>query len=147
MQMNFPSALVGAASLGVVLLTVSTFQAPTGSSPARQLFSTLGITIDGPVQVEGIPAPNQIMRVVEGTPLTVPVGKIFVAVSLGSLKGGSHTTELHFDSAKVFQVTTSGALAELPRPYIAAGPGTVVEPMFGDGDPDDAEVWGYLGDA
>ena len=39
-------------------------------------------TFRGPIQVEGIPTPAQMMRVVGGTPFTVPAGKLFVATGV-----------------------------------------------------------------
>jgi len=96
------SALVGAASLGVVLLTVSAFQAPSGKSPAQHLFSTLGLTINGPVQIEGIPTPSQMVRVVEGMAFTVPHGKVLVVTGLGVVTPATTSSAYAtFDGAQV----------------------------------------------
>ena len=78
------SALAGCAILGLVLLVAGAVQVP--GSARQSPFGAIGITVDGTVQVEGIPTPSQMMRVVEGTPFTVPSGKAFVATGVAANK-------------------------------------------------------------
>lgn len=122
------------------------------------LFATLalaslgaqGITVtplNPPVVVSGIPTPSQLTRVHESLPLTVPHGKVFVAVSMGTQKSGSYQTEVHIDGSLVYRrLSANGDLRELPPPYVAAGPGSIVEVMGGDSELTDALLWGYLAD-
>ena len=54
------------------------------ANPTASPLTALGLKISEPIQVEGIPTPQQMMRVVEGTPFIVPAGKRFVVTGLGS---------------------------------------------------------------
>ena len=69
-SINIPSALGGAALLGLVLLVTSSAQAVHHSSQV--------VRIKGPVQVIGMPAARDTVNIREGTPFTVPPGKILV---------------------------------------------------------------------
>jgi hypothetical protein len=72
MRINPLSALLGAVSLAVVLLTVSALHAPSTTSPAQHLLTSLGVTIDKPVDVNGIPSSGYLVRIPESVPYLVP---------------------------------------------------------------------------
>ena len=143
------SALVGAASLGVALLTVSAFQVSVAKKPTQQLLAGLGITIDGPVQIEGVPTPSQMMRIVEGSPFTVPPGKVFVVTGTAFSSGafGPSDVNVLFDGVSVLNVdgntgSPTGGASAIP-PGVVASEGTVVSvSSVGTG-----VLLGYLADA
>jgi len=155
MKINPFSALVGAASLGVVLLTVSAFQVSVSKSPTQQMLGSLGISIDGPIQVEGIPTPSQMMRVVEGTSYSVPSGKVFVATGLGRAgNDNSDKATLRIDGVPVAQslpaigssndMNDSTTIRSLP-PGMAAKAGQSVS-VETDSSSGGGIVLGYLAD-
>ena len=155
MKLDALSLLVGAASLGVVLLTVSAFQVPVGSSPTTSLWSTVGLTIDGPVQIEGIPTPQQMMRVQEGAAFDVPEGKLFVVTGLGSYSAENDLrVAVRFGSQTVLAATISQAsgagggpaVVSVP-PGMVAGPEENVQATTLQGSGSFAVVLGYLADA
>ena len=86
-QIHPLSALAGAGILGLVLLATSASQAHPTTFPANPF----------PVTVEGIPTPQQMMRVVEGQPFTVPAGKVFVLTGLGKAGSGGQLISFQVD--------------------------------------------------
>ena len=144
------STLLGALALATVLIVAGAMQAPTASGhrAVQSPVMDLGLTIDGSVHVEGIPRPEEMMRIEEGTPFTVPAGKALVLTALGSAQGGSMTTLL-VDGVAEFEkaMTTSptpGSMMFVPAGFrIDAGSVVTVSTGF----PADGRAWGYLVDA
>ncbi len=141
------SALVGAASLGVALLTLSAFQVPVGSSPTRQLVSTLDLTIDGPVQVAGVPAPSQMMRIDEGSVFIVPTGKVFVLTALGTKANNGGSTSFLVDGVELLRASASAPVETTMYPVppglkVDADASITLTNGIGLG-----AAWGYLADA
>ncbi|MEM7305331.1 MAG: hypothetical protein AAF682_01610 [Planctomycetota bacterium] len=148
MKFDALSALVGAGSLAGVLFTVSAFQTPVGSSPIQERWSPIGFTLDGPVQIQGIPAPSQMVRLDEGSVLDVPPGQIFVATGTGTIGAttGINTVDVLFDGNVVFQTNTdvadgAGNTVAIPA-GVSAGAGVAVQ-VNGSGQ---GVLLGYLAD-
>ena len=96
------------------------------------------------ISVKGIPAPAQMLRVVEGHPLVVPPGTRFVATGFGTVQG-ERTADLLFGGQLVLRArldNTTGHIVPIPA-GIAATEGTLVEAH--DNLPaDGAVILGYL---
>lgn len=110
-QASRDEQLIGAGPFALGSILVGAQQAavvesePTEDRP----FAELPLTISGPVEVAGVPTPQQMMRIVEGQPFVVPNGKIFVATGIGAdqiLFSGKFDLRIH---------STIVAEAELPR--------------------------------
>lgn len=142
------SALVGAALLGVVLLTASAVQSP---SPQR-------VAVVNPLSISGLPTPQEAVQIVEGSPLTVPPGKLFVLTALGTHETDSNPpAELYVDNVlevsavsvvnpgTVNNPEASTSIVATP-PGFAVAAGRVVDVRRGDSTPD-GRAWGYLTDA
>ncbi len=93
-------ALCVAIAIAAYLVGASTMEARGPANPNFILH----------VQVEGIPSPQQMMRVVEGTPFTVPDRKVFVVTGVGSPNNDAEDVRLYIDGLQVLQSahTTSG---------------------------------------
>ena len=126
-----------------------------GAGLAAGIFGLVSMTTAPPyhvlhIQTEGVPTPNQMMRVVEGTPFTVPGGKVFVLTGLGESGTGGGTTTLSVDGVpEVSGNLTSSCWPTLPSILpVASGfavqAGSVVE-VTGAGSA--SRAWGYLADA
>ena len=103
-----------------------------------------------PVIVHQPAHPRDFVRIEEGTPYVVPVGRILVVTALGAK--GSHGT-IEFRVNGVFEVVVKGSggewaptVAELPTPGVAAAAGDSVE-VDASGVGSDGRAWGYLVDA
>ena len=80
------------------------------------------------VQVAGIPAPHTMVRIQEGSPYTVPPGKLFVATGLGSTSSSGTDVAIEFDGVPVwFGSLTSNAQTTHAVPAgLVSGPGSTV---------------------
>jgi len=76
------STLIVPAALAAGVLIGGYFTAPAGAQAVG--LASVPIVVRGPVQVEGVPTPQQMMRVKQGTPFTVPAGKLFVVTGVGA---------------------------------------------------------------
>ena len=99
MKNSAPSYIPVLSGIGIVLLCLSLLG-------VTQNVSTFGRS----VRIEGIPAPSQMKRIVEGTPLTVPNDKLFVATGVGRESSGDGNPgsgnvmrfQVQFDNVDVF---------------------------------------------
>ncbi|HEX6885983.1 MAG TPA: hypothetical protein VF530_21595 [Planctomycetota bacterium] len=136
------SAVAGAGLLGLVLLAAAAAQTPVTLQqiPTGQ---------SGQLRVAGIPTPQQMKRVVEGQPFTVPPGSLFVVTGLGQtqiLTGSS--ANLRFDGQVALTCVFSSGLPPLgvvPPGLVAPG-GTLIS-VETPGGGATALVLGYLVDA
>ncbi len=137
------SALAGAALLGLVLLA-------TGAVQTAVPIVKLTRPFPGTIQVEGIPTPQQMMRVAEGQPFTVPTGKLFVVTGLGMAQVvAGYGAHLRFDGQPVVSFYWSGEVATfvpIPPGFVATA-GTVVSADSASGSGTNAVATGYLVDA
>lgn len=79
--MNSRSALIlglCVATAGVLVLTLRDLFAQSPLTPGVR------VAVLNPLEVLGVPSPQQMMRVEEGTPFTVPTGKLLVITGLAS---------------------------------------------------------------
>lgn len=137
------SALAGVGLLGLVLLATGAVQTPGQ-------FQKLGRWFPGPIQVEGIPTPQQMMRIVEGQPFTVPPGKLFVVTGLGlaQLTTG-FGANLRIDGQAILTYHWSSGVSpfgDVP-PGLVASAGSVVSTDTTTPGGVHAVVLGYLADA
>ncbi len=102
-QMHPASALVGlCAALAVFGLTSMV-----------QTTRPIVLELKGPVRVEGIPTPQQMVRVVEGSPFTVPVGKLLVVTGTGATGWNpSSGLSIKFDGVIVLNTRLHSASGE-----------------------------------
>lgn len=146
------SALVGATLLGLGLLSMSAVQSiefvPDTAPGVSQVFISPGT----PLTINGIPTPQQMARVQEGTDLTVPPGKVFVVTGLGSysaendLRVGVRFGAQTVLAATISQLTGSGAgpaVVSVP-PGMVAQSGELVQAVTLQGAGPYAVVLGYL---
>jgi len=135
------SALAGAGLLGLVLLAVGAVQVP-GSAQRIPISNGL-------VRVAGIPTPQQMMRVHEGLPFTVPAGKLFVVTGLGQAQLiTGYAANLRFNGQIILTYSFSSGLSpfgDIP-PGIVAPEGTEVSTDTPGGGTT-AVVLGYLVEA
>ena len=119
---------------------------PRGASTNPDAMVT--INVNKPVKVEGIPRPDQMMRIVNGT-FTVPADKIFVVTGVGTT-GSSGNHNLRINGVFLAQLVTNlsdevATIAPIP-PGMTASAGDVVEALTTSGAAS-AIVLGYLADA
>lgn len=102
----------------------------------------------GPVQVEGVPTPQQMMRVVEGQPFAVPAGKVLVCTGVGRVGNVNAPLDIRFDGSNVLVVwatQSTSQLAAIPQGLVAAS-GVSVS-VFDNGGSQEGVLLGYLADA
>jgi len=119
-RIDHSSALFGATALGLLLLV-------TGAGVKEPQF--LKLPVESTLTIAGVPSPDQMIRVVDGEPMTVPVGKRLVVTGLASLPEPppSQRVGVLFDGEYVIQAgLTDGSIAGIP-PGLVAQSGTVVE--------------------
>ena len=138
------SAVLGAAVLGLVALATSAQRTSEflghGSHPDE-------------IRVLGIPDPRTAVLIREGTPYTVPSGKLLIVTAVGMTNAPSteNRSVLRLDGKEevtTFLTTAAGgsSLVEFPSPGIRAVSGQVVEAdTLSSGN--DGRAWGYLIDA
>ncbi len=135
------SALVGAGVLAVVLLGTSAVQAP--ERPLR-------VRVVGPVEIAA-PAPADYVRIIEGVPYTVPMGRALVVTAIGK-DGGKNSVELSVDGDSVVssfnlnESSESVSMREIPPGLVVQG-GSVVTLDAKTVATPDGRAWGYLVDA
>jgi len=97
--------------------------------------------------VRGLPRPTEMMRIVKGTPLTVPAGKRFVVTGLGTTQS-ERTADIQIDGHLALRArldNTTGYVVPVPA-GITATEGKTIEVL--DNNPTGAAVLlGYLTDA
>ena len=132
-----------------------------GAGLVAGIFGLVSITTAPPpyhvfhIQIEGVPTPNQMMRVVEGVPFTVPEGKLFVVAEAASRGSGTDSTNrkdsfIEFDGEVVYAVrlSTGDGYPSHPVVGLVAPAGTVVSVREeNDLGTDQGLVLGYLADA
>lgn len=153
LRVHVPSALIGAASLGLVLLATGAQHVLKDPSPKTL---KLPVQAEQTLRVKGIPAPDQMTRVVEGAPFVVPQGKVFVATGTAMNKEVQPgRAQVYFDGEPVYYrqwwnvVSGTGVLgteAGIP-PGLVAPADTVVSVEANLGGPFKASLLGYLADA
>jgi hypothetical protein len=135
------SALAGAGLLGLALIASGAVQVPGNVQPI--------LLSNGMVRVAGIPTPQQMMRVHEGQPFTVPPGKLFVVTGLGQAQLiTGYAANLRFNGQIILTYNFSSGLSpfgDIP-PGLAAPAGTVVSTDTPGGGTT-AVTLGYLVDA
>ncbi|GJM22523.1 MAG: hypothetical protein DHS20C15_24380 [Planctomycetota bacterium] len=119
---SFAWPFLAAVLVAIATLMLFSSMAPQGVfGPRPQVagpqYPVLGL-IGGHATIAGIPAPSQMHRVVEGSPFTVPAGKLFVVTGLGST---GYT--LQATSSKRVQAFVNGtpALAALMTDWAGGG--------------------------
>lgn len=115
-----------------------------------------GITLIGPagltgpsttVNVHGIPRPDQMMWLKEGTLYTVPTGKIFVCTGLGYFGITSGTTlGVQINSIEVLRIQAKETVTPIP-PGLVATAGQTIECWESPGAGQFGILMGYLADA
>ena len=133
-QLHPRSLLVGIVLGAIALLTMSQSLAPSTAT----------------VRVQYMPHPRDMVQIEEGTPFTVPSGRILVVTGLGSndytLTG---ETRLSVNSAIELTQPTNGGSYETPTVRavpvgFSAKPGDVVSVDSSSGSA--GRAWGYLAD-
>ena len=136
------SALIGAAIVCLTMLTVGAVTVQ-GSSSTRDVSA---------IENVNEPHPRDFVRIDEGTPYTVPTGKILVITGCGALDGnGSRRGQIQFNGIPIVGFTLAGVNFGASSPVVtfstgfAAPSGTVVSLAHNAWDP--ILCWGYLVDA
>lgn len=150
-HVHVPSALAGAALLGLVVVAVGAVQAGALPAPVAAAVAPAHVVIDNPISVVGVPAPSDMVQIAEGTPFIVPPGKVFVLTALGVSDeiGGIASVRFFIDGhAETAAQIAGGTLAGGPMvtpfpPGLSAGEGKTltVGPIAGGIE---ARAWGYL---
>jgi hypothetical protein len=146
MKLHFPSALLALGLVGLVAFLSSQ------ASPPPALLNPASI------RVEYMPHPRDYVQIKEGTPYTVPGGKIFVLTALGS-HNSQGEAYLQIDGVEELRVRCEqfvfgaggspiplGEGISMKRTPIGltAHAGSVITILAGNGKPDDCRAWGYL---
>ena len=149
MKIDVRSTIAGAGLVAGIFGLVSMMQAPTHLPP---------------FQILGVPTPQQMMRVVEGQPFTVPHGKLFVATGCGfttqqvPFAGDQMAFEISFSGVNVFALSgrwsanqglADGDGLSIPPGLVASTGMLVAVDGLWDGDEADLTgvLLGYLADA
>lgn len=140
------SLLVGAAALGGVLSLVSAVQAPasTGAATARAV-SQVPLTITNAIEVKGVPVPENMVQIKEGTPYVVPAGRMFVVTALGSSYGAAQQGWLNVNGQTELLVNLNGNIPSgniIAVPTGLSIPGGATISVHGTGQL--GRAWGYL---
>jgi len=123
--------LVGASMVAAILLGGIPFPALA----ARQ--SRIAFDASGPVEIVGIPTPDQMLTIYEDTPFTVPPDSYFVVTGVGRSKTSpsAYRVDVLFDGQAMLKTSFSydaygaaGMLADVP-PGLVAPAGVVVEAL------------------
>ncbi len=141
------------------IATLSAVVAVFALSSAAQTASQISIILRRPVVVEGVPTPDQMMRIEEGSPVTIAADQLFIATGLG-VRNYSNTSTIsvsaHFNGGMVMEAhpivnsnnsipITGGGSSVVPiPPGLKAGPGTMISVDCDDGV---GVLLGYLADA
>lgn len=130
---------------------------------AAQAAGTVKLLLSGPVEIANYPKPQNMRRIVEGTPFVVPSGKLFVVTGLGSNghnfapgPGPNKHVRVSFDGTSVLEAmilewqaggSYSGGGPTIPEvpPGLTAPAGTSITAT--DDAVDLGVVLGYLVDA
>ena len=127
---HVPSLVIGVLAATVVLMSMGQ------SSPVL-----------GPPRIEYGPHPRDMVQIKEGTPYTVPVGRIFVLTGLGSTLTASGLTFFKVNGEDLLIGGWSGGVggqtatvAPIPMGCTVAG-GSVISLVSGAGQ---GRAWGYL---
>lgn len=130
MRIHFPSVSLGAVAVSLILLSMS--QAAPTLTQAR---------------VEYGPHPRDMVQVKQGTPYTVPPGKLFVLTGLGGADNLGYS-QLSVDGASeaaVMATCSNGGgstVASVPSGFTVPGGSTIsVVTTSGGGQ---SRAWGYL---
>jgi hypothetical protein len=136
------SALIGAAIVCLTMLTVGAVTVQ-GSSSTRDVSA---------IENVNDPHPRDYVRIDEGTPYTVPTGKILVITGGGCLNGGgTRGGKIQFNGVIIVGFSQEGWMVngpDIPVNFaegLAAASGTVVSLSRDAGD--SILCWGYLVDA
>ena len=138
------SALIGAAIVCLTMLTVGAVTVQ-GSSSTRDVSA---------IENVNDPHPRDYMRIDEGTPYTVPAGKILVVTGGGCLEGGgTKNGKIQFNGVTIVGFSLGGWMVNTgdfdpPATFaegLAAASGTVVSLSHYQGE--SIVCWGYLVDA
>ena len=127
------SAFIGAAIVGLCLLTMSQMR-----------------VAGAVIRIEYQPHPIDMVQIKEGTPFTVPTGKVLAITGLGGTRINSFSIALYVNGtveASTYISLTNGTNDCLVAPVpsgLTALPGSVVHVTGGEAAPDDARAWGYL---
>lgn len=135
-QLHPRSLLVSLALGGVVLFSMAQSAAPTYAT----------------VRMQYMPHPRDMVQIEEGTPYTVPAGKLFVLTGLGSKYGMGGFVTLLVDgvdeptaNSTVSSSATATSVAHVTL-GLAGQPGSVIDLVGGVSYPDDGRAWGYPAD-
>lgn len=136
MKLHLPSVLLTVGVLGLVALTSS--QSPLLPTGFR---------------IEYLPHPRDYVQIKEGTPYTVPAGKLFVLTGLGGERM-ANPASLLVDGveevvAGMYTASSTGGIVQVST-VVAVPPGLTVHASAtisvqgGSTAPEDARAWGYL---
>jgi len=133
------SLIVGAALLGIMLITTGAF-APQGTASARDVTATEDVNSF---------APREAIRIASGDSYTVPEGKLFVPTSIASQTTGyvNDSVVVKVNGTLFCQLSSGwGQLQPLPSGPVFQG-GNTLTLYTEDGTPGNLALYGYLMDA
>lgn len=107
--------------------------------------------INTPLRVEYMPHPRDMVQIKEGTPYTVPVGKVFVVTGLGSTAAvNAPMAALAINGTVEATTIVQGCGGTETRSVVelvaglTAPAGSTISVQSNYPDPDDGRAWGYL---
>lgn len=149
MRVHFDSTLLGAAFAVLLVIAIG------AQSPIPVLKCRVPHANEQVIKVKGIPAPEDMVRIIEGSPFVVPEGRVFVATGVGvDHEVAPGRAEIRFDGVSVFYRQwrnifggANGFASESSvPPGLVAPPGTVVTVDNSLGATYKAILLGYLAD-
>ena len=114
------SLLVGAGLLGIMLITTGAFT-PQGTASARDVSAT---------EIVGTFNPRTVVRIVEGSPYTVPAGKLLVLTAIFCPIYNSDRLNLNINGTP--ELTWSVSTPKTIPPGFVVNSGSIVEPYMSD---------------
>jgi hypothetical protein len=113
-------------------------------------------TATAPIRIEYLPHPRDMVQIREGTPFTVPPGRLFVLTALGTADAsagagvstwlkmnGQNEAQAVSDFMNTGQANNPSCSQITPMPAgFTAGPGSILEVVSNSGSM--GRVWGYL---
>jgi len=139
LHLDFPSAAVG----GALTLALTALLA---MSPSSTSLSAGPLRIGGTIGVHGLPRARDMVRVVQGAPLTVPPNRIFVATGVGLLPGNQAHVDIQVNGVTALRISMQSDFRIVSLPAgVKAVAGETVEPV--ESSTGHAVLMGNLDDA
>lgn len=144
LRVHVPSALIGACALGLVLLATGAQHVLTDQSPKTLKWP---VEVAQTLRIDGIPAARDMVMVEKGVPYTVPSGKLFALIAMGTTdaQSTSAVTDLVVNGQQEARVQKqAGGPSVMPYPPgLVLTAGSILE-VEGTGT---SRAYGYLADA